>query len=524
MSRLEVTVDQRLNDMVATIDAAVIIVDSSGMIEVANDQAAALLGRRREMIENESIAALFSGPAVNGLVSKIRDAHRGDGEPWTEIVTVPLPDGGNLRIVANFSLVQPAADHISVLAVLTPAEPAATETRAPSQSTAAEVRSMVSAKAGRLTAGHLEMIGLDQVRSTLGDRWEKLAGRVYDVADRILRTRLSREDVFRRDADGNYVICFASLCGEQAWFKAKALGQEICESLIGKEADDMFAEFKLDEATRERMLDVKTGTYEIEIGQEELDEIPDVMGLIGNQVATAASQLRRNAASLLTALAESGEIRFVGVKGLSGKALPLQLTAFDPESQKSAEQLRQTYCDSPKLLAQLDGLLLGKALERLMRANPASVPVTVIGVHFSTLADRACARAYFDILGNAEGKAATSLILRVHEVPTELHRGRITEVLRTLRNVSRATAIRLTRPTLGNIDIAEARVAIVSFEFSKLASMYRSDQKNMLSMIALLRRYKVRIGVEAITASRYSKDILAIVKPDLVTYASHSPK
>ena len=147
---------------------------------------------------------------------------------------------------------------------------------------------MVSAKAGRFTAGHLEMIGLGQVRSTLGERWEKLAERVYDIADKILKARLSREDVFHRDADGNYVICFASLSGEQAWFKANVIGQEICEALIGKEVDDKFAEFKLDDATRQRMLDVKTGTYEIDIPQEELDEIPDVMSLIPDRVGKAA--------------------------------------------------------------------------------------------------------------------------------------------------------------------------------------------------------------------------------------------
>ena len=519
-----VSVDRRLHDMVAAIDAAVIIVDASGMIDIANDQTATLLGRRRDAIENVPVTALFSTPANGGLVAKIRNAIRGDGKPWTETVMASLPDGGVLHIAAKFSLVQPAADHISVLALLTPVEVVGGNDRDFGQSTAAEVRSMVSAKAGRFSAGHLEMIGLEQVRSTLGERWEKLAERVYDIADNILRARLSREDVFRRDADGNYVICFASLSGEQAWFKASALGQEICEALIGKEADDKLAEFKLDDATRQRMLDVKSGTFEIEIGQEELDEIPDVMGLIRERVGKAADQLRQNAGSLLAELSESSTVRFVGVKTLTGRALPLRIATFDPKSLKSTEQLRGIYCDSPKLLAQLDGLLLGNALERLICSNPATAPVTVVAVHFSTLVDRACARAYFDILGNADSWAAKSLILRVQDIPSEMHRGRITEVLRHLRNYSRVTSIRLSRPTLGNIDLAEARVSVVSFDFRDLTAMYRIDAKNTLRLIGQLRQYKSRIGVGFITTSPVGMAVLMAVKPDFVTYASQFPR
>ena len=222
---------------------------------------------------------------------------------------------------------------------------------------------------------------------------------------------------------------------------------------------------------------------------------------------------------MLAQLSESSGIKFVGVKTLTGRSLPMRIATFDTGSLRSAEQLRRIYCDSPKLLAQLDGLLLGNVLERVMSVDPATVPVSVVAVHFSTLVDRACARAYFDILGSAEGRTEKSLILRVQDIPSEMHRGRITEVLRSLRNVSRVTSIRLSRPTLGNIDLVEAHVAVVSFDFRDLAAMYQNDETSMLRLIGLLRQYKTRIGVWAVVTNPIGMAVLKAVKPDFVTYA-----
>lgn len=509
-------IDAKLLEMVSAIDAAVMIVDASGVIEIANAKAAALLGLHRDAIESRPIGKLFSGPSVRGLAAKIRDAIRHAGEPWSETFSMPTPDGRDLQIVVRFSVVQPSADHISVLGLLAPGEQAARTAGEPQQSTVDEVRSMISSRSGKFTAGHLEMIGLGNVRDSLGDRWEKLASRVYDKADAILRSRLANEDVFRRDADGNYVICFAHLCGEQAWFKAKALGQEICEALIGTEADDTLAEFKLDAETRQRISDVKTGTYEIEFDDAELAEIPDIMDVVKSKVGNAAAMLRKRAVALINEMTESGGVQLIRAKTLANAQLPLQVASFDPVSLMNSERLRNVYCDSPKLLAQLDALLLGNTLERLYSAAPAKVPATLVEVHFSTLADRGTARAYFGIAGSADGGPAQSLVLKVRDIPVDLHRGRISEVLRMVRSYSRATAIRLRQPTLGNIDLSEARVSVVTFGFDDLKAMFRKDETATLRFVRRLRQYSVRIGVSGV-AGAGGMDALTAIKPDFVS-------
>ena len=111
----------------------------------------------------------------------MRDAARGPKHLEAKFSVVRPTEGrqsgSKVRVLALVSPVkpsdgEPAKGHKPVEA---PAPPTAAPPALADQSTVDEVRKMVVAKSGQFTAGHLELIGLDDVRDTLGDRWEKLA-------------------------------------------------------------------------------------------------------------------------------------------------------------------------------------------------------------------------------------------------------------------------------------------------------------------------------------------------------------
>jgi PAS domain S-box-containing protein len=499
--------------MVSTINTAVIIIDATGTIEIANARMAHLVGRSVSAIEGRSVTEFFHGAGSESVVEKIGGALTAASAPWTERLLARHADGEELRLRAEFSVIQPSADNISVLAMLAPDQSGNDGKAVPLQSSAADVRNIVTKKAGHFTAGHLEMIGLEEVRASLGDRWEKLASRVYQIADSILKSRLAKQDVFRRDADGNYIICFAQLCDEQAWFKAKALGQEIREALLGEETDDTFAEFKLDAETRERISGVKAETYNVAIPEGDIDDIPDMMDAIKQKVETASAQMRKLAGSMLKSLVENCGTRFRGLKGTSGSAPPLRIVEFDRSSLMKADQLRNIFNGAPKISAQLDSLLLGAAVERLYNADPTQMPLTIVEVYFSTLMDRASSRSYFDVCAGAVGKVAESMIIKVRDIPTDLHHGRTSEILRLLRNHSRLTTIQLKKPDLGNIDIPESRIALVVMDYQDLAFWLKRDPKTTIRFAARLRNYKVRLFVDNITKNADPK-VLNTVRAD----------
>jgi len=508
---------QQLHKVVSSIEAPLVIVDAAGTIEIANQKLCEMLGSTAGSIEGGKFTDRFQPVLSKDQFSVMfRNAMQPAAAPWSTDFIAQNAAGRNIQFNAKLSVIRPSSDTVSILVLLSCNENQEAAKRPPAQSSMSEVRTMIADAAGKFTAGHLEMIGLEEVRNSLGDRWERLASSVHGIANSILKSRLSKEDIFYRDAEGNYIICFASLSNETAWFKAKALGQEIREALLGEDATDQLAEFKLNADTRERLSSVRSATYEIEIPADEYGTIPNVVGLIKDKIEEASVQRRKGAASLLRSLAENHDVHFNGVKSMDGKSVPLQLATFDANGAADAERLRQIYGDAPKLVEQLDTLLLGAVLERMYRMNTMKMPVTVVGVNFQTLANPQSARSYYDILGSAVGKPAQSLIISVRDIPVDLHHGRIAEVLRLLRNYCRYTALGLTKPTLGNVDLAESRLSLAAFDFMDLRSMLRRDSNAVKELFKQLRQSNVRVAVDHLPEVR-SLQALREAIPDFYT-------
>ena len=87
----------------------------------------------------------------------------------------------------------------------------------------------------RITAaGRIQLIGLEEVRQTLGARWEEVKDRAFTTAEHVLRRALGPHDSFSMTDDGGFVVCFADASEEEAGFRAATIGREIRRRLIGE--------------------------------------------------------------------------------------------------------------------------------------------------------------------------------------------------------------------------------------------------------------------------------------------------
>lgn len=91
----------------------------------------------------------------------------------------------------------------------------------------------------QLPVGRFSLVGLRHVQSELGERWPALAERVHALAEAVISRHLLSSDVFERDANGDYVVLFCQLGEREAEFKARAIGREITERLLGSEWDQL---------------------------------------------------------------------------------------------------------------------------------------------------------------------------------------------------------------------------------------------------------------------------------------------
>ncbi len=85
-----------------------------------------------------------------------------------------------------------------------------------------------------LPLSSFQMLGLDEIRAKLGDRWPQMRDKVHLIARNTIAKHLIRGDVFEPHGEDGYLVLFASLGAAEAEFKSRVIAREIAEHLLGE--------------------------------------------------------------------------------------------------------------------------------------------------------------------------------------------------------------------------------------------------------------------------------------------------
>ncbi|AIB10858.1 hypothetical protein ABAZ39_02245 [Azospirillum argentinense] len=87
---------------------------------------------------------------------------------------------------------------------------------------------------GRLiTAGAVHLIGLEDIRNQLGNRWERVKERVHIYTTRLLEKMLSPHDVWFRHGEAQFIIVFAHADIQAAQLICGKIVEDLHQSLLG---------------------------------------------------------------------------------------------------------------------------------------------------------------------------------------------------------------------------------------------------------------------------------------------------
>ncbi|QCO14675.1 diguanylate cyclase [Azospirillum brasilense] len=84
-----------------------------------------------------------------------------------------------------------------------------------------------------VTAGSVHLIGLDEIRNELGDRWGSVNERVHVYTERMLKKVLSPRDVWFRYGENHYIIVFAQADRKSAQLTCSKVMESLHQALLG---------------------------------------------------------------------------------------------------------------------------------------------------------------------------------------------------------------------------------------------------------------------------------------------------
>jgi hypothetical protein len=285
-----------------------------------------------------------------------------------------------------------------------------------------------------LVAGSLEIVGLDDVREALGERWGTIAEQAMAIAEAELQAQLGDTDIFRPYGNFSFLVCFAELDSEQAARRAGRIALDLKTKLI----------LQIPELAQVVGVEQFVGSIdrrELRLeGMPITDRLFATLQRIREETWAAARRSRQ-------VLLRDIQVQFVPAWHTAKNVVILNRSVLDQTSGARTLAQFQGMAQPTQIhqtLAELDCLLLTKSIEALHNANAASSrgsSAMLVPVSFRTLGNFRWRSDYCRLLKIMPDLYKGLLFLEIYDVPIGGYAGRLDELLELLNPLIKGVAV-----------------------------------------------------------------------------------
>jgi hypothetical protein len=257
-------------------------------------------------------------------------------------------------------------------------------------------------------AGSLELVGLEEIKDALGNRWKGLAARAAELAEQGIRRRLGDADVLQVLSDTEFSIYFAKLARDAAVERAKQISREIKQEILAE-----LPEFSSSVTVKQYVAEIELKNLDGDTGS-----LADRLVLTLRRMRLEADRAILNYRRLLL---KDFQILFAPVWEPEKAVVDLNRCVLDLSLGCTTLSQFQAIADPDQMvdtLADMDCLALTRALEVLHRYGRASkVASLLVPVGYQTLARSTTRREYLKLLTSLPEVYMPFVKLEVTNVP-----------------------------------------------------------------------------------------------------------
>jgi PAS domain S-box-containing protein len=462
-----------------SVDEAVVIVDGAGRIVMTNPHVDRLLGYAPNGLVGRSSLDVVA-PDARASAAAMRKQQLEQGVDKTYCVPLLRADGAQLDTRITSVLV--GSDDLRQFRILT-------------------LRAETGAHSGMATgmrtetAGRIRLIGIDEVRAALGDRWPAVADRAMATADAVIRRRCGPQDSYERIDDTSFLMCFGLLSEPEASFRAAVIGREIRERLIGQDNDNQTSQVRAIAAAVRFPDRLEPGPV---LRDTLLAGLDQQMARIEQEARQALQQAMAGAACVLERI--SGRNPEETVANLVRLPIEMErklICALSILPQKETDAF------------DLDGLLLGLAAQQAVNAlAQGETTRLLVNIRFDAFGTRAATERYAALCMKIDPRVAKRLTLLLTSLPEGLPRSRLSECVGRLRPYCGTVGFQVDElVNLVTLDLSQAADPLVAVPASALASIPPERIKEAIRALHLRR---ARLLVRCVASPDDAAKILSL--------------
>lgn len=323
-----------------------------------------------------------------------------------------------------------------------------------------------------LIAGRLQLIGLGDVRTALGERWGQVRVQALAIAEGVIRQHLSAEDMMERTADDGFVIFFGDLPEAEASQRARDIAQQVRNRLLGSNTTSLEAK-------------VESFAAEVDV-ENDAFQGSGVAEVLLAKLAQRREESRQQVARLLKAALQKATMDPIQVTQPEGYPMPFFIADLAHPWREDIADALLSIADDVNVSFEADLVTLSVAMDWHRpgkRDTTLFMPVRFENLMLPRLLDR-----YVEVARNLPVELRRQLVFHLVQMPFGTAGSRISGMVQTLGPHCKGVAIELNAVD-HVLDPLGTRVSVVSIDYEQLGPM---DGTGRARLQKLLRTYHLR--------------------------------
>jgi PAS domain S-box-containing protein len=444
------------------VKAPVAIVSDTGIVQMTNPALDELLNHAPGTLVG-TLSINFVAPAARAAALAARQCQLEDGRDYTIPTRLLRTDGTEIAADITSTAVQrDDLRRVRIITVLPASGPASMV------ATAAAVPFKV------LVAGKIKMIGLEEVKQTLGARWEAVAARAMDSAEHVIRRHCGARDTFSRTTDGGFLICFADASEEEATFRAAALGREIRARLVG-------------EGESEQAASVSTVAASVSVPDVPGQSADALAAIIGERLNAQLAQIEVKARQTLDAALHTTACRIEPVRNSRTRKIVAQYAKLPRDLEGRLHAAYSALSMKERQNFDFDRLVLGIAAQQAVAQIATGAPLlTMVNLDFDVFLDRRRADRYLAACEALDTRLRQRLVVVLSGIPKNFPKSRMLECVVRLRPFCHRIGFQSDSMEAPSVDGSLLSGAIVVLPEERLATRGAVDPEKLGRLIVAM--------------------------------------
>jgi PAS domain S-box-containing protein len=464
-----------------SVQAPVAIVEEHGFIAMTNPAFDRLLGYPAGSLMGKRSMDI-AAPAVRSTLLEAGEGQVASGQNYTMESAVLHADGSEVRVeIASILVEREDLKRFRIL-TLTPLLERSTEPPVTIH-----------------VAGKIKLIGLEDIKASLGSRWPAVAARAMQTAEHIVRQRCGVRDSWSRTPDSGFVISFADATEDEAALRAATIARDIRARLIG-------------DGELSSTAYVSAVTAVVDDLPHQTGRSPDALGeALAQRLSGRLAEIEARARATLREAARKLTCELSALRSRQRLEIAGHFATLPRAMGQSVQRALSVLPGREREAFDFDRLVLGAAAEQVIEqmGGGSSLPVFV-AVDFELFLDRRCMERYVAACRALDRRLQQHLILVLSNLPHGVPRNRVQECAMRLRPFCQMVAFQADGLHLPPVEPSLLSASVVTMQEQDLNRWAQDDLTKLAKLIEVSHTQLARVLVRHVTSLDNAKRLLRL--------------